>query len=93
MRGSLPLFQGEYEIVANDYDKAKTLFANTKVSVFKKGEVCVDVCVCVCDLLYCELCSSVLTEVENQLSKFREDLKKKLLKLPSSLEEQKRLIK
>lgn len=51
------------------------------------------VCGCVCDLLYCELCTSVLREVENQLSKFREDLKKKLLKLPSSLEEQKRLIK
>ena len=37
----VPIFllcmQGEYEIVANDYDKAKTLFANTKVSVFKKG--------------------------------------------------------
>ena len=33
--------QGEYEIVANDYDKAKTLFANTKVSVFKRGKLCV----------------------------------------------------
>jgi exocyst complex component 2 len=28
---------GEYEIVANDYDKAKTLFADTKVNIFKKG--------------------------------------------------------
>jgi exocyst complex component 2 len=62
---------GEYEIVANDYDKAKTLFANTKVSVFKR----------------------VLAEVEKQLAKFRDDLRKKLLKLPSSLEEQKKLIK
>jgi exocyst complex component 2 len=62
---------GEYEIVANDYDKAKTLFADTKVNIFKK----------------------VLEEVEKQLAKFREDLRKKLLKLPSILEEQKRLIK
>ena len=31
------LSKGEYEIVANDYDKAKTLFADTKVSIFKKG--------------------------------------------------------
>lgn len=39
------------------------------------------------------MCTAVLMEVENQLSKFRDDLKKKLLKLPSSLEEQKKLIK
>ena len=37
--------------------------------------------------------SAVLTEVENQLAKFRDDLKKKLLKLPSTLEEQKKHIK
>ena len=35
----------------------------------------------------------MLEEVEKQLAKFREDLRKKLLKLPSILEEQKRLIK
>ena len=35
----------------------------------------------------------MLEEVEKQLAKFREDLRKKLLKLPSTLEEQKRLIK
>ena len=65
----------------------------TRKSVCSRKVKCVLMCVYVCDLLYCELCTSVLTEVENQLSKFREDLKKKLLKLPSSLEEQKRLIK
>ena len=37
--------------------------------------------------------SPVLKEVENQVAKFRDDLMKKLLKLPSSLEEQKRIIK
>ena len=36
---------------------------------------------------------TVLKEVENQVGKFRDDLRKKLLKLPSSLEEQKKVIK
>ena len=40
----------------------------------------------------CDVCV-VLEEVEKQLSKFRDDLRKKLLKLPSTLEEQKKLIK
>ena len=51
-----------------------------------------------CTLLYiysmynvCE--HTVLKEVENQVGKFRDDLRKKLLKLPSSLEEQKKVIK
>ena len=51
--------QGEYEIVANDYDKAKTLFADTKVNVFKRGlwfmpslsasnNCCLFICCCCC---------------------------------------------
>ena len=29
--------QEEYDIVTNDYEKAKSLFAGTQVKVFKKG--------------------------------------------------------
>ena len=31
------LIQKEYEIVTNDYERAKSLFAGTKVKVFSKG--------------------------------------------------------
>lgn len=31
------LFQGDYDVVINDYEKAKSLFGNTEVPVFKKG--------------------------------------------------------
>lgn len=30
-------FQGDYDVVINDYEKAKSLFGNTEVPVFKKG--------------------------------------------------------
>lgn len=62
---------GEYEIVTNDYERAKSLFAGTKVKVFAK----------------------VLEEVESQVSKLRNELRKQLLQNPSTLEDQKRLIK
>ena len=68
--------------------------SSRKVSQFRDSSVwrCnVVVCLFVC-LLLCYL-YVVLEEVEKQLTKFREDLRKKLLKLPSTLEEQKRLIK
>lgn len=29
--------QGDYDVVINDYEKAKSLFGNTEVAVFKKG--------------------------------------------------------
>lgn len=32
------LFQGDYDVVINDYEKAKSLFGNTEVPVFKKGK-------------------------------------------------------
>ena len=32
------LSQGDYDVVINDYEKAKSLFGNTEVPVFKKGE-------------------------------------------------------
>lgn len=31
------LSQGDYDVVINDYEKAKSLFGNTEVPVFKKG--------------------------------------------------------
>ncbi|XP_065187370.1 exocyst complex component 2-like [Sycon ciliatum] len=62
---------GEYEIVINDYERAKSLFADTEVQVFKK----------------------VLTEVETLVKNFRGQLLKKLQELPSTLDEQKRLIR
>lgn len=31
-------FQGDYDVVINDYEKAKSLFGNTEVPVFKKGK-------------------------------------------------------
>lgn len=34
---SFCLFQGDYDVVINDYEKAKSLFGNTEVPVFKKG--------------------------------------------------------
>lgn len=32
------LSQGDYDVVINDYEKAKSLFGNTEVPVFKKGK-------------------------------------------------------
>lgn len=33
------LLQGDYSLVINDYVRARSLFANTQVQVFKKGEL------------------------------------------------------
>ena len=63
--------QHEYDLVATDYEKAKSLFSTTQVNIFKR----------------------VLEEVEKQIAHFREDLKLQLLVLPSTLDQQKRLIK
>ena len=63
--------QGEYDLVTTDYEKAKSLFDGTQVSVFKK----------------------VLEKVETQISNFRGELYRMLQKLPSTLEEQKKIIK
>ncbi|XP_054719978.1 exocyst complex component 2-like [Uloborus diversus] len=63
--------KGEYEIVINDYARAKSLFHDTEVAVFKK----------------------VYHEVEQRIDKFREMLLEKLKEQPSSVEEQKRLVK
>ncbi|XP_033125321.1 exocyst complex component 2-like isoform X2 [Anneissia japonica] len=62
---------GEYEVVINDYAKAKSLFATTTVTVFKQ----------------------IYEEVENKIVQFREQLRKRLMELPSTMDEQKKLIK
>ena len=46
-----------------------------------------------CHTLYVSHLLSVYQEVENRIAAFRDMLTKKLLTLPSSLEEQKRLIR
>lgn len=40
MSSELSFFsQGDYDVVINDYEKAKSLFGNTEVPVFKKGKL------------------------------------------------------
>ncbi|UYV65904.1 EXOC2 [Cordylochernes scorpioides] len=62
-------FKGD--VVINDYARAKSLFHDTQVSIFKK--------------LY--------QEVELAIEKFRHRLMEQLMKLPATLEDQKKLIK
>ncbi|KAK2166794.1 hypothetical protein LSH36_35g06011 [Paralvinella palmiformis] len=62
---------GNYDLVITDYTRAKSLFGDTDVPVFKK----------------------VYQEVENRIEGLREMLSKKLKIMPSSVEEQKRLIR
>lgn len=38
INNSLFFSQGDYDVVINDYEKAKSLFGNTEVPVFKKGK-------------------------------------------------------
>lgn len=33
------LFKGDYDVVINDYEKAKSLFGKTEVQVFKKCKI------------------------------------------------------
>lgn len=39
MKWTIFSFQGDYDVVINDYEKAKSLFGNTEVPVFKKGKL------------------------------------------------------
>ncbi|KAL5471586.1 hypothetical protein EMCRGX_G029713 [Ephydatia muelleri] len=61
----------DYDVVTNDYYRAKSLFSGTKVKVFTK----------------------VLEEVQKQVKSLRDDLKKKLQVLPTTLDNQKKIIK
>jgi len=36
---SIISFKGEYEMVISDYGRAKSLFAETDIKIFKKGTV------------------------------------------------------
>ncbi|GAB1601968.1 exocyst complex component 2-like isoform X1 [Argonauta hians] len=63
--------KGDYNLVINDFVRARSLFADTQVHIFKK----------------------VYKEVEEQIHQFRKRLHNKLLELPNSLEEQKKLIR
>ncbi|KFM81967.1 Exocyst complex component 2, partial [Stegodyphus mimosarum] len=63
--------KGDYEIVINDYARAKSLFHDTEVAVFKR----------------------VYQEVEQRIEQFRDMLLEKLKEQPSTVEEQKRLVK
>ncbi len=58
-------------MVINDYERARQLFSDTEVSVFKK----------------------VYEEVEKRIVDLRVQLKEKLMELPSTLDEQKKLIR
>ncbi|XP_067945613.1 exocyst complex component 2-like [Watersipora subatra] len=63
--------KGDYDVVINDYTRAKLLFKDTEVGVFKE----------------------FYAEVEKEVQKFRESLHNKLLQMPSSLEDKKRIIR
>ena len=37
------VFQGDYNLVINDYVRAKTMFADTQIKIFQKGELVLSV--------------------------------------------------
>lgn len=63
--------KADYDIVINDYARAKALFGNTEVQVFQR----------------------VLQEAEHRILNLRDVLLGKLQKYPSSLDEQKKIIR
>ncbi|EDW45268.1 GM22585 [Drosophila sechellia] len=62
---------GEYDIVVNDYSRAKNLFGKTEIPIFRK----------------------VLEEVDHRILSVRKQLHEKVVKMPQSVEQQKKLIK
>ncbi|XP_017004132.2 exocyst complex component 2 [Drosophila takahashii] len=62
---------GEYDIVVNDYSRAKNLFGKTEIPIFRK----------------------VLEEVDHRILSIRKQLHEKVVKMPQSVEQQKKLIK
>ena len=52
--------QGDYNIVINDFEKAKSLFADTDVKVFKKGWL---LTLYICELYVCPLLGIVCRKV------------------------------
>lgn len=65
------LEKGDYSVVLNDYTRAKSLFAESDVPLFKEA----------------------LAEVEKEMAHFKETLNERLLEMPSSLDEQKKIIR
>ena len=53
--------QGDYNIVINDFEKAKSLFANTDVKVFKKGWL---LTLYICELYVCPLSGIVCRKIQ-----------------------------
>ncbi|KAL7984543.1 hypothetical protein Chor_003113 [Crotalus horridus] len=74
--------KGDYDVVINDYEKAKSLFGKTEVQVFKKWLIVV-------------LCFKIVdyAEVETRVEALRKLLLDKLLETPSTLHDQKRYIR
>ncbi|XP_068145979.1 exocyst complex component 2 [Drosophila tropicalis] len=62
---------GEYDIVVNDYSRAKNLFGKTEIPIFRR----------------------VLEEVDQRILSIRRQLHEKVVKMPQSVEQQKKLIK
>ncbi|XP_037957649.1 exocyst complex component 2 [Teleopsis dalmanni] len=62
---------GEYDIVVNDYSRAKNLFGKTEIPVFR----------------------NILEEVDQRVVQIRKQLHEKVVQMPQSIEQQKKLIK
>lgn len=87
-------------MVITDYTRAKSLFGDTEVAVFKKGKLRVHFSLLwilriktPTQLYRCFSRVAVYKEVENRVEAFRDMLYKKLLHLPLPLDEQKKLIR
>lgn len=65
------LEKGDYALIINDYSRAKSLFCESDVPLFKEA----------------------YQQVEQRIEAFRKTLEEKLLEMPSSLDEQKKIIR
>lgn len=94
--------KGDYDVVINDYEKAKSLFGNTEVPVFKKGLFTLTTLIFLLavfiflwnEIFFCSRsCPAVYAEVETRIEALRRLLLDKLLQTPSTLHDQKRYIR
>ncbi|OZC12557.1 hypothetical protein X798_00188 [Onchocerca flexuosa] len=69
------LAKGEYSTILNDYTRAKSLFKDTEVSLFKEEQF------------------SVMAELDQKMEIFKKNMKQRLIDMPTSFEDQSRLIK
>uniref|UniRef100_A0A915L479 Exocyst complex component 2 n=1 Tax=Romanomermis culicivorax TaxID=13658 RepID=A0A915L479_ROMCU len=63
--------KSDYALIFNDYTRAKSLFSETDIPLFKEA----------------------YSEVEQRVEKFRKALEEKLVEMPSTLDEQKKIIR